>query len=87
MTSTLINLPAHSQLTTISAVVINRLEETSLAAKLGLEYIYCNYKATGQIATNVLGSLVQHLVARSPLPTDVVDLFQKHKSKGTSPSV
>jgi len=69
-------------------VVINHLEKSNSAAEVGLAYVYCNYKDTGQTGTSLIGSLVQHLTAlRSSVPADVIHTYQTHKLKGTRPNM
>jgi hypothetical protein len=56
---------------------------------LGLAYIYCDFqRKNDQKAENLLASILKQLShCRSPLPTSVKMLYEKHKDRRTRPSL
>ena len=74
--------------TVLASVIIDNLEHNQRNDDTAVVYVYCNYKDPEQSRQNFLASLTQQIVEQiDTVSRTVVDLHQKHKSRGTRPSV
>jgi len=73
----------------IAAIAIDHLLKIAQSSSTGVAYVYCNYKAQEeQDATSLLAAILKQLVqARSSLVGPVAQLYQRHASQGTKPSL
>lgn len=76
--------------TILTSVVVNNLAQRfSKDPSVGIAYIYCNFRRTEeQNIRDLLGSLLKQLAGgyRS-LPSEVKDLYDRHKARQTRPSL
>jgi hypothetical protein len=76
--------------TILTSVVINYLtRRTSEDRSIGVAYVYCNFQRKGeQTADKLLSSLLKQLSERLPtIPGEVSDLYNRHKTDRTRPSL
>ncbi|KAK2797440.1 hypothetical protein FQN51_008473 [Onygenales sp. PD_10] len=80
--------------TMLTSIVINHLEEKfqadpAMEFKIGIAYIYCNFKQHDkQEIYDLLASLLKQLAAcQSSLPKDVKELYDCHKDITTRPTL
>jgi hypothetical protein len=76
--------------TTLTSIVIDHLERRHLNNnKIGIAYIYCNFRRhEEEEADNLLACILKQLARRQPsLPKNVKDLFQHHRRRATRPSM
>src|SRR5436305_1061587 len=75
--------------TMMSSIVVDHLSaKFENDAGFGIAYIYCNYQPQQeQRPADLLSSLLKQLVQEQPaMPTDVKNLYEHHRAKGTRPS-
>jgi ankyrin repeat protein len=75
--------------TMLSSIVVDHLSaKFENNASVGIAYIYCNYQSQQeQKPANLLSSLLKQLAQEQPaMPTDVKNLYKRHKNDGTQPS-
>jgi hypothetical protein len=76
--------------TMIASIVVDHLNaKFSNVADIGIAYIYCNYQPQQeQKPEDLLSSLLKQLAQEQPaLPADVKDLYERHSSKRSRPSL
>ncbi|CAG8122905.1 unnamed protein product [Penicillium olsonii] len=76
--------------TILASIAIEELEEKfGNDAMIAIAYIYCNFQRQGeQSAASLLSNILKQIVqTQSPLPSDVEVMYDRHKLKGTRPSV
>ncbi|TAQ88653.1 hypothetical protein B7494_g3004 [Chlorociboria aeruginascens] len=77
--------------TMLASIVVNYLDERFFDNKaIGIAYIYCNFQQMDQQkAEDILASLLKRFAeCRQPsLPDSVKDLYDRHKTKQTRPSI
>ncbi|KAK2741725.1 hypothetical protein FQN55_008224 [Onygenales sp. PD_40] len=76
--------------TILTSIVIKNLEEEFQAdPKIGIAYIYCNFKQHDQHGIyDWLASLLKQLAERqSSLPKSVKEMYDRHEAKRTQPTV
>ncbi|UKZ53658.1 hypothetical protein TrVGV298_007455 [Trichoderma virens] len=75
--------------TILTSIVVDHLENTFKAPKIGIAYIYCNYKRQEeQVIEKLLSNLLKQLSrGQHPLPNCVRDMYSEHNYKRTRPSL
>lgn len=76
--------------TILTSVVIEDLNTRFYNDKsIGIAYLYCNFRRQNeQNIDNLLASLLKQLAeSQIPLPTSVKDLYNRHKTRRTRPSI
>ncbi|KAI8635281.1 hypothetical protein F5Y19DRAFT_460986 [Xylariaceae sp. FL1651] len=78
--------------TIMTSIVVDDLEDRFRIneATTAVAYIYCNYKRQNdQTVENLLSSLLKQLLAQCqlPLPRNLKELYERHKTKRTRPSL
>ena len=71
--------------TIIASIVVDHLENTFPDGKVGIAYIYCNYRdQLEQTANNLIGSLLRQLLElASAIPKNILDLYHRNISRHT----
>ena len=71
------------------SIVVNYLEQSFERKDVAIAYVYCSYKEQGdQTAVNLIASLLQQLVQRSPtFSNEIVLLYQNCFKKRTRPTL
>ena len=69
--------------------VINHIQQSVSRAKVGIAYIYCDYKAKEkQTVESLLASLLHQLLLHRPIYLDrIVNLYKSHSSNQNRPSI
>jgi len=75
--------------TILTAIVVDRLRERFLDSQTGIAYIYGNLHLQDQLKVgDLLASLLKQLSRyQAPLPSEVGDLYDRHKDRKTLPSL
>ncbi|KAJ7239382.1 hypothetical protein B0H12DRAFT_1136112, partial [Mycena haematopus] len=74
--------------TVLSSVVVNHLEAHLRTDLIGVACIYLNHKETGaHTVANLIASLCKQLLVDKPIPSTVSDMYLRHFSRGTRPSL
>jgi hypothetical protein len=72
----------------IAAIVIQHLLQLVRVPQIGVAYVYCNYKAEDQDASNMLAAILKQLLQGRQSAIGIVEqLHQQHMSHGTKPSL
>ncbi|KAJ7720490.1 ankyrin repeat-containing domain protein, partial [Mycena olivaceomarginata] len=70
------------------SIVINHLEVDFQTDSIGVACIYLNHKETeAQTISNLLASLCKQLLVAKSIPPTVLEMYRRHLSRGTRPSV
>ncbi|TGJ80228.1 hypothetical protein E0Z10_g8546 [Xylaria hypoxylon] len=75
--------------TILTSIVVDDLGNRSRSEiTTAVAYIYCNYKRQSeQTLESLLSSLLKQLARRQPLPSSLKELYERHKTEQTRPSV
>jgi len=74
--------------TVLTSFIVDHLETVFLNRNIGIAFVYCNYKELDQTAENLTASLLRQLVQSKPvLPDQISDLYNKHYTRQTRPSL
>jgi hypothetical protein len=73
----------------LRSIIINHLEQHFGQDDVAIAYIYCSYKEREtQTAVNLIASLLQQLVQRSPVvPDSIASLYHHHRKRDTRPAI
>lgn len=79
----------NSQIKGCRSAIIEFLDNDLPIPDTGLAFIYCDYKEyQSQTTKHFVGAIVRQLSTQRPaIPEEVCNLYEKHRTKGTSPSL
>ena len=79
--------------TTITSVVVDCLSNIYRHDNVGIAFVYCNYQdQSSQTVTNIIGALLKQFLEKDfeqsgAISNDVLNLYRKHKSRYSHPSL
>ena len=76
--------------TVIASIIINHLRRQrsdDMKLDIGIAFLYLKYNETDQTLDNILGNLLRQFVQEmESIPSSLIDLYEHHRSRNTSPS-